>query len=473
MEEFAFDAFISYSHRDMKWGRWLQRRLESFSIPREKGQQSRKRGKLRVFRDQTDLAGAELQASLNRELENSRFLIVICSPHSAASHWVNEEISFFCSIGRRNRIIPFIVSGEPNSDDPSLECYPPALRGTGEDELLGANIREIGKNKALLKVVSVLLDLRLNRLVDREKQRRLRIGLVSGALIATASAVTGILMWHNAVISRKNQQLTFDIYGAAIVSFAQKDVIDPAELSFLQESAEAGNVDAMLLLADCYQNGWGTAPDASASFAWFLRAAEKESTQGMVAVANCYLIGQGVEADPEQVFSWNMQAAESGDTFGMVNAASCYEDGFGVTQDSEKAYAWYARAAEAGSDLGMYHLARCYRSGIGVEADPSQAFLWMKNLAETGNQEGMYNLALMYQYAYGTEENPREAYLWYRKAADSGYADAMRMVGWCIENQYGVDNLPLEWYMKAAEAGDALAFDEVQRVLTSLDASLE
>ena len=30
MDEFVYDAFISYSHRDMKWARWLQRRLETF-----------------------------------------------------------------------------------------------------------------------------------------------------------------------------------------------------------------------------------------------------------------------------------------------------------------------------------------------------------------------------------------------------------------------------------------------------------
>ena len=465
MEAYVYDAFISYSHRDMKWGRWLQRRLEAFSIPTEKGQTKPERGKLHVFRDQTDLAGAELQASLNRELENSRFLIVICSPNSAASRWVNEEVSFFCSTGRRSSIIPFIVSGEPNSDDPALECYPPALRGTGEDELLGTSIREIGKSKAFLKVVSVLLDLRMNRLVDREKQRRLRIGLASGALIAVASIVTGTLLWRNVVISRKNQQLSFDIYGAAIVSFAQKDAIGPGELAFLKESAEAGNVDAMMLLADCYRNGWGTETDLAAAFDWFHKAAEQENTQGMVAVANCYLNGQGVESDPAQVFAWNMRAAELGDASGMVNVASCYEDGFGVEPDAVQAYTWYARAAETGYDLGMYHLARCYRSGIGTEIDPAQAFLWMKKLAETGNQEGMYNLALMYQYAYGTEEDPREAYLWYRKAADTGYADAMHMVGWCIENQYGVYNLPLEWYMKAVESGDTTALEDVQRIL--------
>ncbi len=463
MDEYAYDAFISYSHRDMKWGRWLQRRLETLHVPKEVSQ-PRENGRLRVFRDQTDLAGAELQASLDRELRNSRYLIVICSPASAASRWVNEEIRSFCALGRRSYIIPFIVSGEPASDKPELECFPPALRGMGEDELLGANIQEIGKYKAFLKVASVLLDVRFNRLVNREKQRRLRVRLSAAAAVLAVSLVTGGLLWHSAVISRQNQKLNFDIYGAAIVSIARKDTIDPEELAFLQASAEAGNVDAMLLLADCCQNGWGLAPDGEAAFHWYGQAAEKGSTQGMVGMANCYLSGIGVAADPQQVFRLNLQAAELGDVSGMVNAAACYEDGYGTAADSEAACRWYARAAEANYDLGVYHLARCYRSGIGVEADPTQAFFWMKRLAENGNPDGMYNLALMYQYAYGTEENPREAYLWYRSAADSGYPDAMRMVGWCIENHYGVDNLPLEWYQKAADAGDPEAAELVRQL---------
>lgn len=462
MSEYAYDAFISYSHQDMKWGRWLQRRLEAFHVPKSAG-----RAKLRVFRDQTDLAGAELQASLEREMNAARYLIVICSPASAASRWVNEEIRYFCSLGRQDRVIPFIVEGEPASDSPELECFPPMLRSGDMHELLGVNIHEIGKTKALLKVVSVLLDIRFNRLVDREKQRRLRTTLSVSAVAAVAAIVTGALLWRNYTITKQNQELIFDIYGAAIVSFARDDAIGPEGVAFLQASAQAGNVDAMLLLADCYQKGLGTAPDAEAAYHWYLQAAERGSTQGMVAVANCYLHGVGVAIDAEQVFQWNIRAAEGGDPSGMINAAACYEDGFGVPQDQRKAFALYEQAALADYDLGMYSLARCYRSGIGVEPDPSQAFSWMLRLAETGNLEAMYNTALMYQYAYGTPEDPRQAYLWYRKAALAGSADAMHMTGWCVENRYGVESVPLEWYMLAVESGDSTALSEVERIIQS------
>ena len=462
--EYTFDAFISYSHRNQNWGNWLQRKLETFPIPDDMRGDRPRGQKLRIFRDQTDLAGTGLQNSLRQNLDISEYLIVICSPASAASPWVNEEVQYFISLGRIDKIIPFIVDGEPESDDPALECFPKALRSTEGYTILGANIQEIGRKKACLKVISTLLDTRMNRLIDRERQRSVRLSLSIAAVSLIAFLVTGALIWNNARVKKENQQLSFDIYGAAIVSIAKKDVIEPGDIAFLETSAEAGNVDAMMLLGDCLLKGAGTEADPEAAFRWYSKAAEKGHTPGMVALSNCLVFGTGAAADPEQAFSWSMKAAEAGDLAGMVNVASCYEEGFGISRDSNQTFQWYQRAAEAGYDLGMYHLARCYRDGIGTEADLARTFYWMNKLAQSGNPEGMYNLALMYQYAYGTEETPRMAYLWYRKAADSGFADAMRMVGWCIENHYGVDDPALEWYLKAAEAGDPAAKTEIERI---------
>ena len=79
MEEYTFDAFISYSHRDLGWGTWLQKKIETFRIPKDmRGERPKGQG-LRVFRDQTDLAGTELQDSLRQNLDTSRYLIVLCS----------------------------------------------------------------------------------------------------------------------------------------------------------------------------------------------------------------------------------------------------------------------------------------------------------------------------------------------------------------------------------------------------------
>ena len=471
MNEFTYDAFISYSHRDMKWARWLQRKLETFPIPRDlcAGRASRR---LRVFRDQTDLAGVELQQSLERELSVSRCLIVLCSPNSAASHWVNEEILAFRALGDGRHVIPFIVDGEPESDDPALECYPKAMR-RAEGHALGTNVQEIGRDKAFLKLVSILLDVRFNRLVDREKQRRRRTVLIAGLTAAAVISTTSLLLWRNAQVKKENQALSYDIYGAALVSIAQKDRIEPEDVEFLRASAEAGNMRAAMLLADCYSNGWGVAKDEEGALGWFEKAAKAGDTTAMVALANCYRSGTGAETDYALAFRWNLRAAEAGDAAGMLNTGIFFEDGLGVEKDEQTALLWYEKSAESGYDLGMYNAARCYMSGVGTAENPERAFYWINKLAETGNAEGMYNLGLMYQYGFGTQQDPRQAYLWYRRAAEDGDADAMYQMGWCVENRFGTDGEAMEWYRRALENGKQEALADIERLTKEAETSMD
>ena len=64
MDDYIYDAFISYSHRDMEWAKWLQRKLEAFPIPADMADNGKKH--LKVFRDQTDLTGTEVNLALNK-----------------------------------------------------------------------------------------------------------------------------------------------------------------------------------------------------------------------------------------------------------------------------------------------------------------------------------------------------------------------------------------------------------------------
>lgn len=482
MDEYTFDAFISYSHRDLNWGIWLQKKLETFHIPNDMRGDRLKGRKLRIFRDQTDLAGTGLQDSLRQNLDTSRFLIVLCSPSSAASVWVNEEVEYFISLGRDDRIIPFIVDGEPESEDPALECFPPALRSTEGHTILGANIQEIGKSKAFLKLVSILLGVRFGRLVDREKQRKIRTALITGIITAFIAGTGGALLWRNAQITKENKQLNYDIYGAAMMAIAGKDVIEPEDVAFLKASAEEGNAMAMFYLLDCYKNGWGVEQDFSQEFYWSKKGAELGNVGCMIALSNCYFNGEGTEQDYQESLAWDLKAAEEGYPSGMLNAAICYEEGYGVDADPAQAFALYKKCAEAdllkvsseyrdnakeSRDLGMYNLARCYVTGTGTEQDVSKAFEWMKKLAETGNSFGMYNLGLMYQSGFGTEEDPELAYYWYRRAAETGDADGAYMTGWCLENQYGVTNPAAEWYKKAADGGNEQAAEALKLLETN------
>lgn len=472
MGEYVYDAFISYSHKDLEWGRRLQRELEGYRLPRELRREKNRNVRLKIFRDQTDLAGAELKESLTRELERSRFLIVICSPASAASRWVDDEIRTFCAMGRANRVIPFIIDGEPMSDRPELECFPPALREMEDAEPLGVSILEIGRHKAMLKTVSVLLDVRFDRLVNREKQRRRKtiLTIASGAL--AVAAVVGGLMIRNATISQKNREMSYDIYMAAIKSIKFKDNIlesmEPDEFALIQLSADSGNPDAMILLADCFRKGVGTEADPEAAFDWYQRAANLGNTRAMQELCYCYGNGIGTEENKKMVFYWSIKGAEAGDDGAMVNLGNCYKDGYGTEKNQELAFQWFQRAAEKKNEYGIFYLAACYWTGSGTEVNLKLAFDYMQKLAETGSHFGIvignYQLGTMYQEGIGTEKNPEQAYLCYRKAAEAGDPESMRMLAWCIENHYGTGDLALEWYRRAAENGSEEAKKDVERL---------
>lgn len=167
-----YTAFISYNSKDDRWAKWLQQKLETYSMPvvirNEKDEVVRREAKpkkLRVFRYRADLNMVSLNEGLAKELNDARWLIVICSPNSAKSAWVGKEIQHFLDTGRRNRILPFIVSGTSYSDDEN-ECLNPVLKAAFPDgDILGVNINDYGddpriycKRKALIRTVSLLIE---------------------------------------------------------------------------------------------------------------------------------------------------------------------------------------------------------------------------------------------------------------------------------------------------------------------------
>ena len=188
-------AFISYKREDEKWAGWLQDVIERYRLPVSL---KRKRPELPahcrpLFRDSTDLCGGVLADVIKRGLDNSKYLIVICSPRAASSQWVCKEVQEFIDSGRADDIIPFIIEGCPDSSDPSKECFPESLRtlcGT-QSEVLGINVNENGREAAAIKVIARMLGLDFDSLWQRhrktEEQERQRIKEENNRLLAIQS----------------------------------------------------------------------------------------------------------------------------------------------------------------------------------------------------------------------------------------------------------------------------------------------
>ena len=179
LEQKHYIAFISYSTADEKWAKWLWHNLEYYYVPSNLRKEHPEFPKnLRpVFWYKQDLSGTRLEKALQRELDASEYLIVICSPSSAKSDWVNKEVLRFVELDRQNKIIPLIIDGTPNATNPSEECFPPALRNLPkEQELRGIDIRrKEGKQHALVDVIATILDIRFNDLWKRHERRRNKI----------------------------------------------------------------------------------------------------------------------------------------------------------------------------------------------------------------------------------------------------------------------------------------------------------
>lgn len=225
-----YGAFISYNRRDIDVAAWIHRRLEAYRIPGSlvggTASGSTGRGIGKVFLDRKDLSVAQDVGSEVREnLERSDALIVLCSPRSAQSRYVNEEIRHFKSMGRGHRIFAVVLDGEPNAAsipgrDPAQECFPHALLYTiGADgqiadvreqqDPLAADLRDggDGRETGFLKLVAGLINVGLDDLVRRDRQarhRRVVLLAIASACFAALAVAAGWFAWQ-ASVSRDSE----------------------------------------------------------------------------------------------------------------------------------------------------------------------------------------------------------------------------------------------------------------------------
>jgi hypothetical protein len=75
MNESSYDAFISYSRQDKAFAALLEKSLEAYKSPKGMDVSSRY---LRVFRDEQDFTGPDYHSSLDKSLQASAKMIVIC-----------------------------------------------------------------------------------------------------------------------------------------------------------------------------------------------------------------------------------------------------------------------------------------------------------------------------------------------------------------------------------------------------------
>lgn len=224
--KYRYDAFISYRHnpRDQQIASTLLRLLENLSV---KG-----RPRLHIFRDREEFpTSSDLGNDIHKALEESEFLILICSPELLESKWCREELRYFRQLhGNTNRnILPLLVSGEPK------DAFPPELfqelveevtpdgrvvQHLRDMEPLGADVRgqtiqqslKALKTTEFLRIAAAILNCRFDDLYRREQRRLRRRWMTIAACIAAGALIMiSFLLWQLFQVkqARLHEQLTY------------------------------------------------------------------------------------------------------------------------------------------------------------------------------------------------------------------------------------------------------------------------
>jgi len=220
-----YRAFISYSWADREWGEWAHRTLETYKTPSaivgKPGALGPVPARLSpIFKDrEEEAAGAGITASIEAAMAASDFMIVVCSPTSARSKWVNHEVAWFKKRRDKSRVLALVVGGEPGASfmpgREAEECFPKTLLYEVGDDLqptdekedvpLAADARKVGDGKrgAKLKLAAAMLGLGLDDLVRRDKRRQ----AIRRRLVTTALAIFSLWMTGNTwfAISQRNE----------------------------------------------------------------------------------------------------------------------------------------------------------------------------------------------------------------------------------------------------------------------------
>lgn len=203
-----YAAFISYRHGgiDEKVGMQIQHDLERYKIPSKIAKSIGKKSLGKVFRDADDLrAASDLSAIIRAGIDESEYLIVICTKRYQKSVWCMEEIEYFLETRDREHIIVVLVEGEPQ------ESFPEILTNIERDgkivaiEPLAVDVRaetekQILKNvtKEKLRYISQMLDMDYDDLKQRQKERqRKRNAILAGIVFAGVAVFASVVSYKN------------------------------------------------------------------------------------------------------------------------------------------------------------------------------------------------------------------------------------------------------------------------------------
>ncbi len=199
MEFRRYCAFISYRHYtpDMEIAQRLHTLIEQYSVPVELRKDQKQKHPGAVFRDQEELPlSANLGRDIETALDNSDWLICVCSPRYLESRWCMRELEYFIEKHGREHVLTLLAEGEPEDSFPETLLHYTDENGRQVDlEPLAADVRSDSLRGSLkrlkkekLRILAPMLGTTFDGLYRRARRRARRNVLAVAAAVAVAAA---------------------------------------------------------------------------------------------------------------------------------------------------------------------------------------------------------------------------------------------------------------------------------------------
>ncbi|MCX7773328.1 MAG: TIR domain-containing protein [Clostridia bacterium] len=229
VRSYRYDAFISYRHLpfDKEVAQRLQKLLESYKPP--KGALLKNMPRIqRIFRDESELpTSSNLGANIKEALDQSRFLIVVCSEETRRSEWCLEEIRYFKSIhdNTNQNILTLVIGGEPRSVFPEALCEEERtiVLDNGQHRVLTLKVEPLAANivarsrqmslkklkTEFLRLAAPILGCTYDELLRRHQRRAVRnIVSLAGVISSVILFFSGFALYQSLLIDKSNKALS-------------------------------------------------------------------------------------------------------------------------------------------------------------------------------------------------------------------------------------------------------------------------
>jgi len=201
--------------------------------------------------------------------------------------------------------------------------------------------------------------------------------------------------------------LTYSMFVGAALAQSES-----ARVQSVRAKAEAGDIEAQVILAELCYLGEGLPRDYVESAKWYRKAAEKNNAKAQGGLGFLYEGGEGVPQSDSEAAAWYRKAADQGNAPGQYHLALMYAEGRGVSKSDEEALRLLVRSANQGYPSAQFKLGTMCAKGDVIPKDITEATKWYRKAAMNGHSGAQLGLAGAYASGMGVDRDLVEAYVW-------------------------------------------------------------